>query len=94
MDLQVVPKEQKPMTLYCDNSEAVTNSKEPRRPKRGKHIEQRYHLLREIFHRGDIIVSKIDTTENLVDLFTKAWATKVFEGYLEGRGSHNMSHLL
>ena len=94
MDLQVVPKERKPTTLYCDNSEAVTNSKEPRRPKRGKHIEQRYHLLREIFHRGDIIVSKIDTIENLVDPFTKALVTKVFEGNLKGMGLRNMSLLL
>ena len=61
MDLQVVPKAQEPMTLYCDNSGAVANSKEPRSHKRGKHIERRYHLLREIVHRGDIIVSKIDT---------------------------------
>ena len=70
MDLQVVLKVQEPMKLYCDNSGAVANSKEPKSHKRGKHIERRYHLLREIIHRGDIIVSKIDTAENLVDLFT------------------------
>ena len=67
------------MTLYCDNSGAVINSKEPRIHKRGKYIERRYHLLREIVHRGDIIVSKIDTVENLVDPFTKTLVTKVFE---------------
>ena len=80
MDLQMIPKAQKPMTLYCDNSEAIANSKESRSHKRGKDIERRCHLLREIVHRGDIIVSKIDTVENLVDPFTKASATKVFEG--------------
>ena len=46
MDLQVVPKAQEPMSLYCDNSEAVANFKELRSRKRGKHIERRYHLLR------------------------------------------------
>ena len=94
MDLQVVPKAQQPMTLYCDNSRSVANSKEPRSHKRGKHIEQRHQLLREIVHRGDIIVSKIDTVENLADPFIKVLATKVFEGHLEGMGMRNMSYLL
>ena len=29
-DLEVVPNMSKPITLYCDNSGAVANSKEPR----------------------------------------------------------------
>ena len=90
MDLQVVPKAQEPMTLYCDNSGTVANSKEPRSHKRGKHIQRRYHLLREVIYRGDIIVSKIDTTENLVDPFTKGLVIKVFEGHLEGMRLRNM----
>ena len=94
IDLQVVPKAQELMTLYCDNSGAATNSKEPRSHKRCKHIERRYHLLREIFHRGDIIVSKIDIVENLNDPFTKALVTKVFGGHLEGMELRNMLHLL
>ena len=38
MDLQVVPKAQEPMTLYCENSEVVANFKEPRSHKKGKYI--------------------------------------------------------
>ena len=37
-------------------------------------------------------MSKIDTAENLADPFTKALATKVFEGHLEGMRLHN-SHI-
>ena len=50
-DLEVVPDMDKPITLYCDNSGAVANSKEPRSHKRGKHIERKYHLIREIMQR-------------------------------------------
>ena len=39
LDLEVVPSAQSAITLFCDNSGAVTNSKEPRSHKRGKHIE-------------------------------------------------------
>ena len=39
IDLEVVPGENKPLVLYCDNNGALANSKEPRSHKRGKHIE-------------------------------------------------------
>ncbi|KAA0049916.1 gag/pol protein [Cucumis melo var. makuwa] len=47
-DLEVVPNMNFPITLYCDNSGTVANSKEPHSHKRGKHIERKYHLIREI----------------------------------------------
>ena len=50
-NLEVVPDTAQPMTLYCDNSGAVANSKEPRSHKRSKHIERRYYLIREIIAR-------------------------------------------
>ena len=79
---------------YCDNSGAVANSKEPQSHKRGKHIERKYHLIREIVHRGDVSVTKIGTEHNLVDPFTKTLASKTFEAHLEGLGLRDMSHLL
>ena len=45
MNLGVVPSAQSAITLYCDNSGAVANSKEPRNHKREKHIERKYHLI-------------------------------------------------
>ena len=57
MVLGVVPSMQSSITVYCDNSRAVANSKEPRSHKRGKHIERKYHLIREIVERGDVVVS-------------------------------------
>ena len=70
-DLEVVLNMKKPLVLYCDNSEVVANSKEPRSHKRGKHIERKYHLIREIIHRGDVAVMKIASEHNLADPFTK-----------------------
>ena len=54
IDLEVVPSANEQITIYCNNSGAVANSKEPRSHKRGKHIERKYHLLREIVQRGDV----------------------------------------
>ncbi|XP_033514707.2 secreted RxLR effector protein 161-like [Nicotiana tomentosiformis] len=47
-EFNVVPSVQAPIVLYCDNSDAVANSKEPRSHKMSKHIERKYHLIRDI----------------------------------------------
>ena len=45
--LGVVRIEQVPITLFCDNSGAVAQSKDPRNHKKGKHIERKYHIIRD-----------------------------------------------
>ena len=74
MNLRVVPSAQSAITLYCDNSGVVAYSKEPKSHKRGKHIEGKYHLIREIVSRGDAVVSQIISEDNLADYFTKGLA--------------------
>ena len=93
-DLKVVPEVEKPLVLYCDNSGAVANSKEPRSHKRGKHIERKYHLVREIIHRGDVSILKIASEHNLADPFTKTLPAKQFEGHVRNMGLREMPHLL
>ena len=85
-DLEVVPDIDKPLVLYCDNSGAVANSKEPRSHKRGKHIERKYHLIQEIVNREDVIVTKIATLDNLADPFTKTLSEKLFFKHIEEMG--------
>ena len=40
-NLGVVRMEQVPITLFCDNSGAVAQSKDPRNHKKGKHFERK-----------------------------------------------------
>ena len=70
-DLQVIPGVNCPITLYYDNSGAVAQSKEPRCHKRQKHIKRKYHLNREIIKKGDTLVAKIASDENLADPFVR-----------------------
>ncbi|KAA0032361.1 pol protein [Cucumis melo var. makuwa] len=82
-DLEVVPNMNLSITLYCDNSERIANSKKPSSHKRGKHTEMKYHLIREIVQRGNVIVTKIALKYNTVDPFTKTLMTKVFKIHLK-----------
>ena len=82
------------MVVYCDNSGAVANSKEPRSHQRGKHIEMKFHLIREILECRDVTVCKIKLEDNLANPFTKTLSSRVFKGHLEGLGIRDMSRLL
>ena len=85
-DLGVMRMEQVPITLFCDNSGVVAQSKDPRNHKKGKHIERNYHIIWDIVARGDVIVAKIDNANNLAGPFTKTLPQKTFESHLEGLG--------
>ena len=93
-DLGIVPSIRAPIILYCDNSGAVANSKEPRAHKKGKHIERKYHLIREIVQRGDVVVTKIASENNLADPFTKSLAAKLFDRHVEGMGVRTVASWL
>ena len=64
----------------------MAQSKEPRNHGRGKHVERKYHLIREIVQKGDVLVTKIVTAYNLADPFTKALSTKVFDHHMDSIG--------
>ena len=70
-NIGVMRMEQLPITLFCDNSGAVAQSKDPRNHKKGKHIERKYHIIRDIVTRGDVVVAKIENANNLANPFTK-----------------------
>ena len=85
-DLGVVRMEQFSITLFCDNSGAVAQSKDPRNHKKWKHIKRKYHIIRDIVIQGDVVVAKIDSANNLADPFTKVLPQRTFESHLEGMG--------
>ena len=84
MDLEVVPSAQSTITLFCDNSIVVANSKEPIRHKRGKHIKRK--CIREIVNRGDMKVSQIASEDNLANPFTKGLTQRIFDQHVERMG--------
>ena len=65
--LGVVPSIAGPIDIYCDNSGAIAQAKEPRSHSRVKHILRKYHLIREINGRGYIHLGKVHTNDNVVD---------------------------
>lgn len=58
-------------TLYVDNQSAIKLVKNPVFHKRTKHIDIRYHFIREKTESKEIKVEYVPSENQLVDIFTK-----------------------
>nr|GEU58205.1 hypothetical protein [Tanacetum cinerariifolium] len=72
--LRVVPTIEEPISMYCDNTGAITIANESGITKGARHFRAKVHYLREVIELGDIKLKKVHTDDNLVDPFTKALA--------------------
>lgn len=68
-----------PVVLYIDNKSAIDLAKNPVFHGRSKHIDIRFHFIRECVERGEVIVKHIRTDMQRADCLTKALATVKFE---------------
>ena len=59
------------MPIMCDNSSAISISKSPVQHSRTKHIDIRYHFLRDHTNQGNIELVFVPTDAQLADFFTK-----------------------
>ncbi|KAJ9561831.1 hypothetical protein OSB04_006991 [Centaurea solstitialis] len=73
-DLRVVTSVSRPIDIFCDNSGAVAQAKEPIEHHKSRHVLRKYHLIREIIGRGDVRICKIPTEDNVADPLTKPLA--------------------
>ena len=59
------------MVVYCDNSSAIDISKNPVQHSKTKHIEIRYHFIRDLVERKNMTFEYIPTERHNADIFTK-----------------------
>ncbi|GFS86163.1 retrovirus-related Pol polyprotein from transposon TNT 1-94 [Trichonephila clavipes] len=57
--------------MFCDNQAAISFSKSPVENCRTKHIDVRYHFLRNLIYDKVFQIKYIGTKNNLADIFTK-----------------------
>jgi hypothetical protein len=64
--------------LICDNESAIHMVDNPIEHSRTKHIDIRYHFLRDHQQKGDIEIAYGNTKNQLADIFTKPLDEKTF----------------
>ncbi|GJT09156.1 retrotransposon protein, putative, ty1-copia subclass [Tanacetum coccineum] len=70
--LGVVPIIKEPITMYCDNTGAITIANESTIAKGARHYCAKVHYICEVIELGDVKIEKVHTDDNLADPFTKA----------------------
>nr|GEW85637.1 hypothetical protein [Tanacetum cinerariifolium] len=72
--LGVVHTIEEPISMYCDNTKAITIANELGITKGARHSRAKVHYLREVIEYGDVKLEKVHTYDNLANPFTKALA--------------------
>ena len=71
------------IVIYCDSQSAIHLTKNQMYHERTKHIDVRYHFIREIIAQGDLLVKKIGTVDNPADMMTKSIPAVKFKHCLD-----------
>lgn len=75
-----------PMLLNVDNQGAIKLSENPRFHERTKHIDIRYHFLRQAHESGQIRVEYLPTADMTADVLTKALPRDTHRRHTTGLG--------
>jgi hypothetical protein len=64
--------------IYCDNNSAIKLSKNPVLHGRSKHIDVRFHFLRDLTRDGVVELVYCNTQEQIADIMTKPLKLEAF----------------
>ncbi|GKC28534.1 hypothetical protein Tco_1035828 [Tanacetum coccineum] len=76
--------------IFCDNTSAIAMSNNPVLHSRTKHIDIRYHFIRDHILKGDIELYFVPTDLQLDYIFTKPLAEPSFTGLVAELGMLNI----
>ena len=72
--------------IFCDNQSFVKLSENSVFHDRSKHIDMKYHYIRDIVQKGVVKLQYISTDEQVADIFTKPLARVKFAYFRERLG--------
>ncbi|KAI3771819.1 hypothetical protein L6452_02988 [Arctium lappa] len=81
----------KRVPIYCDSKSAISIIANPIQHSKTKHIDVRYHFIKDHVEKGNIEMHFVQTDFQLADLFTKQLDEKRFQFLISKLGMLNMS---
>lgn len=74
-----------PVTIFCDNQSAimVANTESV---KRLKHVDIRFHFVKELIKSGKLMLKYIKTEDQTADMFTKALSKNLLSRFIQNLG--------
>nr|GEZ22909.1 retrotransposon protein, putative, unclassified [Tanacetum cinerariifolium] len=81
----------KKIPMYCDNKNAIALCCNDVQHSRSKHIDIRYHFIKEQVENGMIELCFVNTKYQLADLFTKALGRDIIEFLINKLGMRSLT---
>jgi hypothetical protein len=76
---ELLDEKREAVKIFIDNKSAIQLCKNPVLHERSKHIDTRYHFIREKVADGKVAVEYVSTTNQLADILTKALGRAQFQ---------------
>lgn len=80
---EIAPEDDRWPQFYMDCQSAIKLVKNPEFHKRTKHIEVRYHFIREKYEKGEFDLEYVSTDKQIADVFTKPLSKTKFAFFRE-----------
>ena len=88
--LEVTEATSEPIVISCDSQAAIAYTKDPKYHCRTKHIDIKYHFVRNSVAQKEVIPRYISTHQMVADPFTKPIARDVFLSHIKSLGLRRM----
>jgi dihydroorotase len=75
----LIEQEAQAITILMNNQSAIQLTRNPVFHDRTKHIDTRFHYIRECVENGKVVVEHIGTTDQLADILTKSLGRSRFQ---------------
>ncbi|XP_068319134.1 secreted RxLR effector protein 161-like [Pyrus communis] len=93
-ELRVVSTITSPATLYCDNSGAIAQAKEPRAQEKNKHFDRHFNIIRRYDVEGKVNILKVASADNVANPLTKQMSQIQLNRHMEKVGIRYMGRWL
>ena len=70
------------VSLHSDSQSVIHLTQNPVYHARTKHIDVRFHRIRELVEEGEVALVKVNTKKNQADALTKALPRNSFHSYM------------
>ena len=78
--------------IFCDNQVSIALCKNPVFHGRSKHIDIRFHKIRELIEKEEVLISYCHSKDQIADIFTKPLKVVVFEKFKRMLGVFSKSN--
>lgn len=88
--LEIVTDASDPVTIHCDSTAALAYAKDPKYHGKSKHIDIRYHYIRDMVAHKEVVLKHISTSLMIADPLTKPIARNAFQAHVRSLGLRRM----